>query len=187
MIDARTVLERVIAECNELLKDVDNEENNYENVDLVSEFERVLDKKDRSFDGVEADLETYFTKGAQELMGRGEACKFYVDGNRIYALDWEGNEGCKYLAPGQKVEAQDMDRFTFMSFQCLSEGLMELADTDCGWSLSCLYGYDYFQCGRDLVLRGTEKVCEHALEVLREQGLNVEAKPLDKAWLIFEA
>jgi len=187
LLDERKVLERVIAECNELLKHAD-EDNRfvYETVDLVSEFKMVLDKKDRSLDGVEADIDTYFTKGAQELMGRGEDCHFYVDGRIVYALDWEGNQGRKGVAPGKKIEAQDMDRFIFMSFPCLSEGLLKLVDGEDGWSLSCLYGYDYFHCGSDLVLRGTPKVCEHALEVLREHGLNVDARPLDRAWLIFE-
>lgn len=187
MKDEREILTRVIEECNDMLERLDDDEVYYETVDLVCEFKAALDKKDRSIHGTPADIDTYFSKGAQELMGRGEGCAFFV-GQRdmIYAMDWEGNESHIFVERGQKIEAQDMGAFTFESFPCLSKGLYALLDDDYGWRINALYGYDYFLCGKDIVLRGSKKVCDDVLEIIQSLGVNVEARPLDKAWVIYE-
>lgn len=188
IINEKAVLERTIAECNEMLLHLDDDPAmNFEVVDLAHEFRMALEKKDRSLNGTVADIGTYFSEGAQELMGRGEACKFYIgERNIIYALEWEGNERCMFVTPGSKIEAQDMERFTFESFPGLSKGLYALLDNDNEWRISALYGFDYFLCGKDIVLRGTKRICDEVVEIIRNLGVQVETRPLDKAWLIFE-
>jgi len=176
-------LNRVIEECRRRLADPDAYD--YEVVDLESEFRRALEKKGRELDGTRAVPEQIFSPGARFLLGRGEAVNYYL-GERgiLYAMDFEGNESHLFTEPGRKIEAQQMDKMLFLSYPTLTDGLNRLLDPND--KIPELYGFDYFLCGRDILLRGTEAIRNQIVDIIRSLGVEVSTLHLDDAWLIYE-
>lgn len=176
-------LVKVIEECKKRLANLD--EYDYEIVDLESEFRFALEKKEREKNGRIADVQTYFSPGARFIMGRGEYLRFVIgERNILYAMDPDGNEVLTFTSPGCKIEAQQMRNLIRQPFPTLTPGLARLMDEND--TIPSIYGYDYFLCGRDIVLCSPETICKQVLDIIRCQGIDVDALPLDKAWLIYE-
>lgn len=134
-------------------------------------------------------LEYCFTPAARELIRHFEWDSYELVGNSsaIRMNNWEDNS---YQIPwrGTKIAAHQLPpEMFFCSCAFLSAGLSKLIEDD-GYQcyIPCLYGYDIQWCGKGLVLRGSQAVLDQVLAILRQQGLSVQARPLDLAWWITE-